>query len=122
MSLKALNKKPLTLIGTNMSEQTTAIQQNYTVSGALDRIKQGLENVGLGSGRLQWSDLVGFDQFHIRGLDATKEMVQAVDLNANENILDLGCGLGGPARYLAAEYGARVTGIDITPDFVEIAE
>jgi ubiquinone/menaquinone biosynthesis C-methylase UbiE len=36
-------------------------------------------------------------------------------------MLDLGCGLGGASRYLAAEHGCRVAAVDLTPNFVEAA-
>ncbi len=98
------------------------IQENYTVEGMLDRIKEALENAGLGTGTLRWSDLVPFDQFHVRGLEATKELAEALHLHAGQCLLDLGSGLGGPARYLAAVHGVQVTGIDLTPIFVEVSE
>ena len=98
------------------------IQENYTVGAMLDRIKEALEKVGLGEGPLRWSDLVPFDQFHVRGLEATKELAEALQLNMGESLLDIGSGLGGPARYLAAVHGVQVTGIDLTPVFVEISE
>lgn len=102
---------------------TTAqlIQDNYTTGSIADRIKLALTKAGLGTGRLQWSDLTPFDQFHVRGLDATKEMADALELRAGQSVLDVGSGLGGPARYLAAIYGVHVTGIDLTPDFIEVS-
>ena len=103
---------------------TTAlrIQKNYTIDSMLDRIKRALEKAGFGSAPVKWSDLVMFDQFHVRGLEATKEMAESLELTSGQKILDVGCGLGGPARYLAALYDVHITGVDITPDFVEISD
>jgi ubiquinone/menaquinone biosynthesis C-methylase UbiE len=101
---------------------TKLIQENYTVESMADRVKQALANAGLGSGPLQWSDLASFDQFHVRGLEATKELAEALQLKSGQFLLDVGSGLGGAARYLAAVYGVQVTGIDLTPVFIEIAE
>ena len=95
------------------------IQENYTINAMMDRIKQALEKAGFGSTAVKWSDLVTFDQFHVRGLEATKEMAEALKLTSGQNLLDVGSGLGGPARYLAAAHDVHITGIDITPDFVE---
>lgn len=100
----------------------TRIQQNYAVQALLDRIKHALEKAGMGSGPLQWTDLVGFDQFHVRGLDSTKEMAEILKLKRDQSLLDIGSGLGGPARYLAAAHGVHVTGIDLTPQFVDVSD
>lgn len=100
----------------------TRIQQNYAVQALLDRIKHALEKAGMGSGPLQWTDLVGFDQFHVRGLDSTKEMAEILKLKQDQSLLDIGSGLGGPARYLAAAHGVHVTGIDLTPQFVDVSD
>ncbi len=88
----------------------------------LDRIKEALEKAGFGSGVIPWSELAQFDQFHVRGLEATKELAEALKLKAGDSLLDIGSGLGGPARYLAAVPGVQVTGIDLTPVFIEASE
>jgi ubiquinone/menaquinone biosynthesis C-methylase UbiE len=45
-----------------------------------------------------------------------------MELRAGMRLLDIGCGIGGPARYIAANYGCRVDGIDLTEEFVQVAE
>jgi ubiquinone/menaquinone biosynthesis C-methylase UbiE len=64
-------------------------------------------------------DLAPVDEFHIGGRAATKELAQQLALSASDRVLDIGCGLGGPARQIAAQYGCHVTGIDLTRDYVE---
>jgi ubiquinone/menaquinone biosynthesis C-methylase UbiE len=97
------------------------IQDNYTIDAMVERVQQAIESAGLGTGRLQWSDLVPFDQFHARGLEATKELANDLQLKSGQSVLDVGSGLGGPARYLAAVHAVQVTGIDLTPGFIEIS-
>jgi SAM-dependent methyltransferase len=66
-------------------------------------------------------DLAGFDQFHTGGLSATVRLTGLLSIDSDSNVLDVGSGLGGPARYIASTFGARVTGIDLSPSFVEAA-
>ncbi len=65
--------------------------------------------------------LAPLDQFHMGGLAATAAFSQRVGVPENAHVLDAGSGLGGPARYLAEHFGARVEGVDLSPDYVAIA-
>lgn len=71
---------------------------------------------------LTTADLASVDEFHIRGRKATLELAKCMKLGESAHVLDLGSGLGGPARTLAEAFGCRVTGIDLTPAFGEAAE
>ncbi len=62
------------------------------------------------------------DQLHSRGLAATRELAEMLAPLPGERILDIGCGIGGPARWIASHYNCNVTGIDLTPAFCEAAE
>jgi SAM-dependent methyltransferase len=64
----------------------------------------------------------GVDQRHVRGAEATVELAELAGLRAGERLLDVGCGLGGPARFLAERFDVDVTGVDVTAAFVERAE
>ena len=100
---------------------TKDIEAHYASQSVLARVKDALKNAGLGEGRLSWQDLAPLDQFHLRGVHATKELAAALRLDAQSRVLDIGCGLGGPARYLASAYGCTVTGVDLVPAFLEVA-
>src|SRR5262249_41309911 len=70
---------------------------------------------------LKVPQLAALDQFHSRGLLATSDLADAMQLAAGMTVLDLGCGIGGPARHLAASYDVQVTGIDLSPSYVDAA-
>lgn len=84
-------------------------------------VLKALRAVHGGSTRLEPSDLNVIDEFHIRGRDATAELAALSGDLTGRAILDVGSGLGGTARYLASNFGCRVTGIDLTPAFVSLA-
>ncbi|TJW06436.1 MAG: class I SAM-dependent methyltransferase [Mesorhizobium sp.] len=63
--------------------------------------------------------LFPYDQLHGRELAATRDHVERLAPQDDWRIIDIGSGVGGPARFVAAMTGARVTGIDLTPQFVE---
>src|SRR5664280_1326758 len=94
---------------------------HYGTSPWLTRVEAALHRAGLDGELLAWTDLIPLDQFHTRGHAATKELAAALAPQAGETILDVGAGLGGPARFLAATYCCDVTGIDLSQPFVDVA-
>jgi ubiquinone/menaquinone biosynthesis C-methylase UbiE len=86
-----------------------------------DVIAQDLRSAGKDLNKLTTTDLATVDEFHIRGRKATLELAGQMNLNADSHVLDIGSGLGGPARTLAETYGCRVTGIDLTQAFCDAA-
>ncbi|GAA3835551.1 class I SAM-dependent methyltransferase [Nocardioides panacisoli] len=84
-------------------------------------IGSALDAAGLDRARLRPADLAPIDEFHIRGRAASLEIIEALGLTADTHVLDLGSGLGGPARTLAELTGCTVTGVDLTPEFCEVA-
>jgi SAM-dependent methyltransferase len=66
-------------------------------------------------------DLAPVDHFHARGLAATAELADRLPIRPGQRILDIGCGLGGPARYIAKRFECDVTGLDLSAPFVEAA-
>ena len=102
--------------------ELNSVQKHYATEALKARFEQALQRAGLGTGLIEWPQLAAADQFHARGLQATKELAAALHPEENDSVLDVGCGFGGPARFLAATIGCHVTGIDLTPEYIEIAE
>ena len=84
-------------------------------------ISSALHAAGLDRATLRPADLAPVDEFHIRGRAATLEIAEALGLTADSHVIDLGSGLGGPARTIAELTGCTVTGVDLTPQFCEVA-
>lgn len=98
-----------------------AVARHYQVSALTERVLKAAVATGLDIDRLTLDDLGPIDEFHIGGRAATKQLVAKMRLAGSEHVLDIGCGIGGAARYLAASTGCRVTGIDLTPEYIETA-
>jgi hypothetical protein len=81
---------------------TDPVAAHYSGSGGLaDVIAASLRSAGKDLDALQTSDLAPFDEFHIRGRKATLELARQMKLSRDARVLDIGSGLGGPARTLA---------------------
>lgn len=104
-----------------MTTPLPAALRHYDATGLLPKVKAALSAFGPQETVLSPKQLAALDQFHTRGLLATADLANEMKLSAGMRVLDLGCGLGGPARYLAATYGVEVTGVDLSESFVEIA-
>lgn len=84
-------------------------------------IVAALEKMGKSLDALTVEDLAPVDHFHARGFPATVELADRLPIEAGQHVLDIGCGLGGPARYIAKRFQCEVSGLDITEPFVEAA-
>ncbi len=98
------------------------ITEHYTMQDLAEAIFTGLKQAGKDLNNLKQEDLAPVDEFHIRGREATVELAQQLDLNASKHILDVGSGVGGASRYLASAYGCRVTGLDLTEAYCQVAQ
>src|SRR5579859_413697 len=94
---------------------------HYTRGGLEETILQAVARMGLDPERLNALHLAPADEFHVGGLDATRELAAQMELAPGLRILDVGSGIGGPARYFAAEHQCKVTGVDLTEEFVQVA-
>lgn len=95
----------------------------YWTHGSLERaIRDGLHAGGCDLDRVRPDDLTAVDEFHMGGREATVCLAERMGLKPGMTVLDLGCGIGGPARFIARHYGCTVVGIDLTPEYVAVAE
>lgn len=97
------------------------VARQYATTSLRERIDAALTKAGLTNAPINWRDLSPLDQFHSRGVVATEELAAALSPEPETHVIDVGCGVGGPARLLAATYGCRVTGIDLTQAAVDAA-
>jgi len=97
------------------------VSQHYGSAGLSQRIVSALRKAGKSLDSLTIEDLAPLDQFHTRGLAATRELVSFAGVKEGWRILDVGSGLGGPARVFASQMKCHVTGVDITKDFCDAA-
>jgi ubiquinone/menaquinone biosynthesis C-methylase UbiE len=100
---------------------TDDVATHYHTTGLLDRILAALAQAGKDVDKLTIDDLGLVDEFHSRRRRATEELAAMLAPSATDHVIDVGSGLGGPSRYLAATYGCRVSGVDLTPEFVATA-
>ena len=97
------------------------IRSHYTRGDLLQRLQAALADDGADPARPTAEALAPYDQFHGRGLEATEDLAELVQPGAGDHLLDVGSGIGGPARYLAQRFGCSVSGVDLTPEFCEVA-
>jgi len=95
------------------------VATHYTHGGLLDAIISGVEKLGKTPDTVVVEDLGPVDEFHIGGRVATESFLDQLDLGAEDHTLDVGCGLGGASRFAAQRYGCRVTGVDLTHEYIE---
>jgi ubiquinone/menaquinone biosynthesis C-methylase UbiE len=98
------------------------IHSYYSPSDLYKKIIEGLGKLGKDQSKLTLDDLQPVDEFHIRGNAATKELIALSGFTADMHILDVGCGIGGSTRRLSRDTGCRVTGIDLSDEYIDTAE
>lgn len=105
-----------------MTSMNLKVRDHYSVEHLTAKLKSALVAIAPEEEKLTVTQLAPFDQFHTRGILATTELGEAAGLTSSTRVLDIGCGIGGPARYLAATFGCHVTGVDLSVSFLETAE
>src|SRR5215831_8934859 len=104
-----------------MIDVLAGVRDHYRATGLTERLKTALAALGPEDQQFTPQQLAALDQFHTRGLAATVELAKLAGITADMSVLNVGSGLGGPARLLAATYVCRATGVDLSEPFVDAA-
>jgi ubiquinone/menaquinone biosynthesis C-methylase UbiE len=97
------------------------VAAHYTTGVLEQKILDALQSAGRDTSQLKPEDLVAIEDFHIGGREATQALAEFMNLRPGMHLLDVGCGIGGPARYFAGR-GCKVTGIDLSEEFIRTAD
>lgn len=98
-----------------------SVEEHYASTGITARVLAALRAVNGPDVPITPDTLAPIDHFHGKGVMATEELATLLQPKASDHLLDIGCGIGGPARWIAAKYGCRVTGVDLTAEFCKAA-
>lgn len=95
-----------------------SVAAHYTDGQLLERILSGVQAIGKTPATVTVDELALVDEFHIGGRQASEDLISQLELSSGDHTLDVGCGIGGTSRFVASRFGCRVTGVDLTPEFV----
>jgi len=98
---------------------TDTVARHYSRGRLLEQIHLALEAMGKSSADVTVDDLAPADEFHIGGRTASADFISQLGLSTRHRVVDVGCGIGGTARFVADRFGCRVCGVDITPEFID---
>lgn len=98
------------------------VVDHYSHGQLLDAILAGVTALGKTPDTVSVDDLAPVDEFHIGGRQASEDFIGQLGFSPDDRVLDVGCGIGGAARYLGAEIGCTVEGIDLTPEYIAVAK
>jgi SAM-dependent methyltransferase len=98
------------------------VSKHYTHGTLLDAIRQGVTALGKTESTVTLEDLGPVEEFHIGGRQASAEFLDQLELTPDDRVLDVGCGLGGGARFAASRYGSHITGIDLTQEYIQTGQ
>lgn len=104
-----------------MPDIETEVAKHYTTGALMRHILNALRTLDIDPDAATPDDLAAVDEFHTGGRRATDDLLAQLTIKPGTLALDIGCGIGGPARHVAHTKGAHVTGVDLTPEFIETA-
>ncbi len=99
-----------------------SVSAHYTHGKLLDVIRTSISKLGKTIDSITIEDLAPVDEYHVGGRLATENLLDQLNFSEPDHILDVGCGLGGASRYIANKYNNRVTGIDLTREYIEVGK
>jgi sarcosine/dimethylglycine N-methyltransferase len=99
----------------------SGIDAQYATGLSRHNIEQALIAAGKDLDHLQPADLGSLEDFHTMGRIATSQLAELAKITSQDEVLDAGSGIGGVARFLADQYGCRVTAVDLTEEYCETA-
>jgi len=99
-----------------------SVSGHYTHGELLDAIRASIGQLGKTIDSITIEDLAPVDEFHVGGRLATENLLDQLNFSEPDQILDVGCGLGGASRYIANKYDTRVTGIDLSQEYIDVGK
>lgn len=103
-------------------EHSDKVSSHYSRGDLLEAIRAGLKEMGKTPDTITIDDLAPVDEFHIGGRVASRDFLGQLAISSDDHVLDVGCGIGGASRFTAREFHCRVTGVDLTEEYVETGE
>lgn len=97
------------------------VEKHYSPGNLMMKITNALKTEGKDINSITADDLTFIEEFHIRGREATQQLVERLDIKKDSHVLDLGSGIGGMSRYIALRYNCKVTGLDLSEEFCSTA-
>ncbi len=97
------------------------VQRHYTSGQLQEMMLAAIVEAGYDPENLDPEALAPVEEFHSLGRPATIALADAANITAADKVLDVGSGLGGPARLLARRYGCHVNGVDLTAELCAVA-
>lgn len=107
-----------------MAEDMTEriVSAHYTRGDLAATVESALRDRGIDPAHVTVEQLAPLDHFHSFGVAGTQELARATGIATADRVLDVGGGIGGPARMLASQTGCSVTVLDLTPEFCQVGE
>lgn len=105
-----------------MTAESPSVPGQYGTGSTRERIEGALVGAGVRLDSLTADELSPIEHFHVSGALATVSLIDPLGIKADDRVLDAGTGIGGTARYIANKSGAKVSAVDLTPEYVAAAQ